>query len=207
MSKMMEEIKNNKNYLNKNNKEDIYNTNFNIKMKQEKILTILENSGIIEAYKILMNNLHTNGLPEENIYEYSSNFIKNYEKQWKEKKAKIKNDNIKKYYEDKKQNYLKNLNDKNNKNNNSLIYRLLKEREGNQFIKKLDRSRSSLHILKKNITIVKGNESELMSEKDKSKNINVIKLRNNIKKKNKFKVFLNKKWAHVQVQMIKNKKI
>ena len=45
--------------------------------------------------------------------------------------------------------YLKNINDDNDKNNYSLIYRVLKQREENQFIKSLNRSRATLNINKK----------------------------------------------------------
>ena len=103
-------------------------------------------------------------------------------------------------FEEKKQNYLKNLSKENkdqDKNNNNLIYKILKDREANQFIKKLDRSRSTLHVIK-NISELKGNKTDLtlktsikkikkiiIKNKGKNKSINNIKEINNSINSNK----------------------
>ena len=126
--------------------------------------------------------------------------IRDYEKEWKKKKFIEQNEKIEKYFEEKKQNYLKNLSKENkdqDKNNNNLIYKILKDREANQFIKKLDRSRSTLHVIK-NISELKGNKTDLtlktsikkikkiiIKNKDKNKSINNIKEINNSINSNK----------------------
>ena len=183
---IMEELKNNINIninLNKNNK-DGYKTNYIFKIKQEKVSSTLEDSGIIDAYKNLMDNLYNNGWPEENIYEYSSTFIKEYEKQMKEKISKNKNENIDKFFENKKHIYNKNINGDNDKHNNSFINKYLKEKKGNQFIKTLDRSRSSLNIKKKNNCLQKKSELDSSIEKDKNKKFELFKIRKESKKAN-----------------------
>ena len=121
-----------------NNKNDkiIYNTQINspIEMNQKKARHILEEGGMIDAYKFLIAHLVKNGLPEGNLYEYSSDIIKNYEKEWKKMKSKILNEKIEKYFENKKKLFLNN--DKNlNKSNDNLIYKILKRREQDQFMK------------------------------------------------------------------------
>ena len=175
LSKMMEDLKKEKN----TKKELLFNSNNNIKISGEKILSMLHESGIIDAYKYLINKLHTDGIPPRNLFLYSSEIIKEFEKNWKEKKIKTKVDNIDKYFDDKKKDYIKNLDDENQKNNNSLIYKVLKEREDNQFIKKLDRSRSSLHIIKKDISLIKSKEKDLSFEAQ-GKKFKKIRLRKKI---------------------------
>ena len=179
LDKMMEKIGKEKNSRNPTN---IFNNNSysNIKITGDKIITTLEESGILDAYKYLIDKLHRDGLPPGSLYEYSSKIIKEYENKWKKKKIKIKIDNIEKYFEDIKKNYIKSINDENNKSNNISIYKVLKERENNQFIKKLDRSRSSLHIMKKNTSLIdKSKEKDLNSE-DKIKKLKKIKIRKKI---------------------------
>jgi hypothetical protein len=134
---MMEDIKNSNNTSTRKT-DDTNNMNYEIKISQKNVLSTLEEGGIIEAYKNLINNLRQNGIPPGNIYEYSAKMIRDYEKEWKKKKFIKQNEKIEKYFEEKKQNYLKNLSQENNdqdKNNNNLIYKILKDREANQFIK------------------------------------------------------------------------
>jgi hypothetical protein len=61
------------------------------------------------------------------------------------------NEKIKKYFENKKKLFLNMQNNENNlyKSKENLIYKVLKKREQDQFIRKLDKSRSSLNIMKK----------------------------------------------------------
>ena len=190
---MMEAIKNSNNTSTRKS-EDANNMNCKIKISQKDVLSILEEGGIIEAYKNLINHLRQNGIPPGNIYEYSAKMIRDYEKEWKKKKFIKQNEKIEKYFEEKKQDYLKNLSQENNfqdKNNNSLIYKVLKHREQNQFIKKLDRSRSTLHVIK-NISELKEDKTDLtlkiankkikkiiIKNKDKNNSINNIKGINN----------------------------
>ena len=199
LSKMMENIKNSNNASTRKS-EDINKINCEIKISQKDVLTTLEEGGIIEAYKNLINNLKQNGIPQGNIYEYSAKMIRDYEKEWKKKKFIRQNEKVEKYFEEKKKNYLKNLsqeNKDNDKSDNSLIYKVLKNREENQFIKKLDRSRSTLHVIK-NISELKNNKTDLtlktsnkkikkifIKNKDKNNSINNIKGINNSSNVNK----------------------
>ena len=146
--KMLEELKENKNLT--KNSESIFTHKINspIEMSHKKAQHILEEGGMIEAYKYLIAHLIKNGLPHGNLYEYSSGIIKNYEKEWKKKKSKLLNEKINKHFENKKKLFLnkeKNI----NKSNDNLAYKVFKRREQEQFIKKLDKSRSTLHIIKK----------------------------------------------------------
>ena len=146
--KMLEELKENKNLT--KNSESIFTHKINspIEMSHKKAQHILEEGGMIEAYKYLIAHLIKNGLPPGNLYEYSSGIIKNYEKEWKKKKSKLLNEKINKHFENKKKLFLnkeKNI----NKSNDNLAYKVFKRREQEQFIKKLDKSRSTLHIIKK----------------------------------------------------------
>ena len=193
LTKMMEDIKNSNNASTRKSEDTNY-MNCEIKISQKDVLSTLEKGGIIEAYKNLINNLRQNGIPPGNIYEYSAKMIRDYEKEWKKKKFIKQNEKIEKYFEEKKQNYLKNLSQENSfqdKNNNSLIYKVLKDREQNQFIKKLDRSRSTLHVIK-NISELKNNKTDLtlkiankkikkiiIKNKNKNNSINNIKGINN----------------------------
>ena len=106
---------------------------------------------MIEAYKYLITHLCKYGLPSGSLYEYSSGIIKNYEKEWKKKKSKLLNEKKEKKIENKKKLLLnkKYINNNLNKSNENLLYKVLKKREQDQFIKKLDKSRSTLHITKK----------------------------------------------------------
>ena len=164
-----------------------------IEISHKKAQSILEEGGMIDAYKYLISHLCKNGLPPGNLYEYCSELIKNYEKEWKKKKYKIINEKIQKYFDDKKKLLigLNNKNDKKNNNNNNinlnlnlnLQYKVLEKREDNQFIKKLDKSRSTLRIIKrnpiiKNILKSKDNDNNKISKSNsyerKSRNRNEL---------------------------------
>ena len=165
-----------------------------IEISHKKAQSILEEGGMIDAYKYLISHLCKNGLPPGNLYEYCSELIKNYEKEWKKKKYKIINEKKQKYFDDKKKLLigLNNKNDKKNNNNNNNInlnlnlnlqYKVLEKREDNQFIKKLDKSRSTLRIIKrnpiiKNILKSKDNDNNKISKSNsyerKSRNRNEL---------------------------------
>ena len=121
-----------------------------IEYSQKRAQNILENGGIIEAYKYLIKHLCQLSTPPKNIYDYSSEIIKKYEKIWRIKKFKLLNEKIEKHFENKKQNYLKG--DISNQDNIK-IYKVLERREENKFIKNLDKSRSMLHITSRNNVI------------------------------------------------------
>jgi len=134
-------------------------------------------------------------LPPGNLYEYCSELIKNYEKEWKKKKYKIINEKIQKYFDDKKKLLigLNNKNDKKNNNNNNinlnlnlnLQYKVLEKREDNQFIKKLDKSRSTLRIIKRNPII-----KNILKRKDNDNN--KISKSNSYERKSRNRNELNK---------------
>ena len=146
---------------NKKNKINIYNLDFQLAINTRQVLSILEDSGIIEAYKYLINSIEKTGWPKKDLYEYSSNIIKGYESKWKKKKIKKRNEITEKYFEDKLKHYKE---EKNKGNENIKLFRVLKAREENKFIKKLDKSRSSLNIIKKNITLLNKSNNENMEK-------------------------------------------
>ena len=125
---------------------DILNSiNTPTKMSHKNAQKILEEGGMIEAYKYLIKNLCKNGMPEGNVYDYCSDFIKNFERVWQKMKFKMLNKKIEEHFKEQKELYIKN----NENNSSNKYYKALEQREDMQFIKKLDKSRSSLHILKR----------------------------------------------------------
>ena len=132
------------NPLNQNKgNEIIINELPKIKISEKKAQNILEEGGMFDAYKYLLEQLCKKGLPTENVFDYASYVITNYEKKWKEKKYKLNQEKVEKYWKEKKEEI-----ENKNINNNELIKainRSLEEREMNKLIKSLDRSRSSIH--------------------------------------------------------------
>ena len=120
-----------------------------IKISEKKTQAILEESGMLDAYKYLIIQLCKNGFPTTNLFEYSAFVIKNYEKKWKEKKSKMTKEKVEKYWQEKKEE-LKNMEKKNNnsiedQNKIKALNRSFEEREINKLIKNMDKSRSSRH--------------------------------------------------------------
>ena len=76
---------------NKNNETEFDTNSLNsiqlpqIKISEKKTQAILEDSGMLDAYKYLIVQLCKNGFPTGNLFEYSAYIIRNYEKKWKEK--------------------------------------------------------------------------------------------------------------------------
>ena len=139
----------------KSNESDLDMNNLNniqlpqIKISEKKTQAILEESGMLDAYKYLIIQLCKNGFPTGNLFEYSAYVIKNYEKKWKEKKSKMTKEKVEKYWEEKKEE-VKNIQKNNNASKEEEIKlkalnRSLEEREINKIIKSLDKSRSSRH--------------------------------------------------------------
>ena len=139
----------------KSNESDIDMNSLNniqlpqIKISEKKTQAILEESGMLDAYKYLIIQLCKNGFPTGNLFEYSAYVIKNYEKKWKEKKSKMTKEKVEKYWEEKKEE-VKNIQKNNNASKEDEIKlkalnRSLEEREINKIIKSLDKSRSSRH--------------------------------------------------------------
>ena len=202
------------NNKNKNKEENIQfsnKINSPIEMSQKKAQSILEEGGMIDAYKYLISHLCKNGMPSGNLYDYCSKIIKNYEKEWKKKKYKMINEIIQKHFEDKKKTF---LNKSNMNRNEYLEFRALKKRDENQFIKKLDKSRSTLRIVRKNpnISILPKNEnssskiSSSFEKKNKLKKINGDNVMlNSNKNADDKKVYFNIKLNN-NVGIVKNEK-
>jgi len=180
------------------------------KMSQKNAQKILEDGGMIEAYKYLIKNLCKNGMPEGNVYDYCSDFIKNFERVWQKIKFKMLNKQIEEHFRETKEKLIKeDVNYRNNK-----VYKALEQREEMRFIKKFDKSRSSLHIMKKNIKqsneiyknndmktdnlgIKKSNLNEIIpNKKEENKNMNInneIKAFKTLERKNTNKTSLNER--------------
>ena len=197
---ILEEAKKN-NFRIKPKKEDSIPENVNIKISEKKAQTILEEGGMLDAYKYLIVQLCKNGLPTGNLFEYSAYVIKNYEKKWKEKKSKIMKENIEKYWEEKEKKIKEGI-EKSNKKNRKILNRSLDEIEMKKYIKTLDRSRSSRGIKplrkpiedknnpssfkKRNKTLNKNNTNN-QSNQNKKNNENVTNVKSSNKKDNKGK--------------------
>ena len=142
-----------------------------IKISEKKTQAILEESGMLDAYKYLIIQLCKNGFPTTNLFEYSAFVIKNYEKKWKEKKSKMTKEKVEKHWQEKKEE-LKNMEKKNNnsiedQNKMKALNRSLEEREINKIIKNLDKSRSSRH--KQEFPVFNKNKSEEIKTEEENK--------------------------------------
>ena len=152
-----------KNSLNSSKNSDIDNSIQlpKIRVSEKKTQTILEEGGMLDAYKYLIVQLCKNGLPTGNLFEYSAFVIKNYEKKWKEKKNKMNKDKMEHYWNEKKQEYEKFQKDrerqsggkqksikkitKEDEDKMEMLNRSLQQREINKLISNMDKSRSSIH--------------------------------------------------------------
>ena len=148
-------------HKNKKNEANIYNLDFQIKVTKRKVLSILEDSGIIEPNDYLINNLKKTEWPKKHFYEYSSNIIKGYKNKLKEKQIRRRNEITEKYLELKMKNY---ADYKDNQTNNMKIFRGLNKRESNKFNNKLDKSRSTVHIVPINKTSLTSIDNTISQE-------------------------------------------
>ena len=128
-----------------------------IKISEKKTQAILEEGGMLDAYKYLVIQLCKNGLPTGNLFEYSAYVIKNYEKKWKEKKSKMNKEKVEQYWKEKKQEVEKFEKEKKKpdpkqqkikptkeeEDKIKALNRSLEQREINKLIANLDKSRSS----------------------------------------------------------------
>ena len=175
-TELIEEYKNS----NKKSKKD-YNSkilesaNKTTNISGAKAQKILEDGGMLDAYKYVLAQLCKQGLPTGNIFEYASIVVKNYEKKWKEKKSKIAKEKIEKYYEEKQKEI-----ENENKNEIKIVNKSLEHRDELKFIQSLDKSRSKRNIKERNFK--ENNEKKdtnIISNDTRSYNI-----KNNIKKLN-----------------------
>ena len=143
--KLIEEYKNGKvKKSTKKNKNEINEDNAKMIISSKKAQNILEEGGMLDAYKYVLAQLCKNGLPSGNVFEYASIVVKNYEKKWKEKKSQIMKDKIDKYYEEKQKEI-----EQNNENDGEikLVNKSLEHREELKFIQNLDKSRSGRNVV------------------------------------------------------------
>lgn len=200
-AQIIEEYKNNSRDKNKNN--EIFEENKVPKVSGQKAQKILEEGGMLDAYKHVLAQLCKHGLPSGNIFEYASIVVKNYEKKWKEKKSKMMKEKIDKYYEEKQKEMNHTLE---TEGEIKTINKSLEHREELKFIQNLDKSRSGRNVvprlnspqsqdnlsnlgrlLNKNIKIMKETKSsqgkdEIMTNPKKSRQTSMEK--NNLVMKN-----------------------
>ena len=168
-SKLIEEYKNN---INKRNKNLLIEENSKIPIiSSQKAQKILEEGGMLDAYKYVLYQLCRIGLPTGNVFDYSSYFIKKYEKKWKEKKSKMLKDKIDKYYEEKQKEINNNL-DK--EGEIKKVNKSLEHREEYKFIKNLDKSRSKRNIIPRVFTPI-SHDNLTNFNRNINKNLRIMK--------------------------------
>ena len=143
--KLVEEFKSNskeKNLKTIQNKTGENTQKINISSKKAQI--ILEEGGMLDAYKEVLAQLCKNGLPEGNIFEFSSYVVKNYEKKWKEKKSKEIKNKIDQHFEGKQKENDKTLL---TEGGVRIINKSLQYRDELKFIQSLDKTRSKRNVV------------------------------------------------------------
>ena len=169
-SKLIEEYKNNIKI--KRNKNLLIEENLKIPIiSSQKAQKILEEGGMLDAYKYVLYQLCRIGLPTGNVFDYSSYFIKKYEKKWKEKKSKMLKDKIDKYYEEKQKEINNNL-DK--EGEIKKVNKSLEHREEYKFIKNLDKSRSKRNIIPRVFTPI-SHDNLTNFNRNINKNLRIMK--------------------------------
>ena len=141
-TELIEEYKNSNRKSKKDyNSQILESANKPANISGAKAQKILEDGGMLDAYKYVLAQLCKQGLPTGNIFEYASIVVKNYEKKWKEKKSKMAKEKIEKYYEEKQKEI-----ENENKNEIKIVNKSLEHREELKFIQSLDKSRSKNNI-------------------------------------------------------------
>ena len=178
-TELVEEFKNSSKKQKKNyNSKILESANKIANISGAKAQKILEDGGMLDAYKYVLSQLCKQGLPNGNVFEYASIVVKNYEKKWKEKKSKLTKEKIEKYYEEKQKEI-----EKENKNDVKIVNKSLEHREELKFIQSLDKSRSKRNIVHRlsplaNLTenesnVLKTNVGRSYDNKNNIKKINV----------------------------------
>ncbi len=164
-------------------------------ISSKKAQKILEEGGMLDAYKHVLAQLCKNGLPTGDIFEYASYVVKNYEKKWKEKKRQMLKDKIDKHYEEKE----KEINETRENSGEIIVNKSLENREELKFIQSLDKSRSGKNVIplidqkfyiknkfsyfSKNKNLKNSKKKDLKDTKE-SNNIEPIKLKESSVEKN-----------------------
>ena len=180
--KLVEEYKNNtKERKTKKKTDENIEENPKIIISSQKAQTILEEGGMLDAYKYVLSQLCKIGLPTGNVFDYASIAVKNYEKKWKEKKSQMMKEKIDKYYEEK-QKELESQSPE-TKKDSKIVNKSLEHREELKFIQSLDKSRSGRNVVPKiNNSLPK---SDRFSYIDKGYMLNSLKNENKVKIENK----------------------
>ena len=144
--KLVEEYKSNTKSKKSNNKNENNEEDPKIIISSKKAQKILEDGGMLDAYKHVLSQLCKHGLPSGNIFEYASYVVKNYEKKWKEKKSQMMKDKIDKYYEEKQKEINQSLE---TDGEIKIVNKSLEHREELKFIQSLDKSRSGRNVIPK----------------------------------------------------------
>jgi hypothetical protein len=142
--KLIEEYKSNTRKKSTKNKNEAIENNPKVIISSKKAQNILEEGGMLDAYKYVLSQLCKNGLPSGNVFEYASYAVKNYEKKWKEKKSQKMKDKIDRYYEEKQKEINKNLE---NDGEIKIVNKSLEHRDELKFIQSLDKSRSGRNVV------------------------------------------------------------
>jgi hypothetical protein len=191
--KLIEEYKTNSKDKPKTDENKSIEENPQVIISSKKAQKILEDGGMLDAYKHVIAQLCKNGLPTGDIFEYASYVVKNYEKKWKEKKSQMMKDKIDKYFEEKE----KEINEKVENNEEKIVNKSLENREELKFIQSLDKSRSGNNVIplidqnfyiKKHPILSKNKNTKNSKKKDlkdnKENNIEPIKLKESSAEKN-----------------------
>ena len=141
--KLIEEYKTNPKDKPKTDENKNIEENPQVIISSKKAQKILEEGGMLDAYKHVLAQLCKNGLPTGDIFEYASYVVKNYEKKWKEKKSQMMKDKIDKYYEEKE----KEIKETMGNSGEILVNKSLENREELKFIQSLDKSRSGRNVI------------------------------------------------------------
>ena len=183
--KLIEEYKGNSKEKLKNIKNEVNEENPKINVSSKKAQTILEEGGMLDAYKYVLAQLCKNGLPSGNIFEYASIVVKDYEKKWKEKKSQLMKDKIDKYYEEKQNEINKSLDGEMN------INKSLEHRNELKFIQSLDKSRSGRNVIPRIIKTIPKNDRFSYLGSNYLEIIKILNQQSKSKGKNKEKVEKN----------------
>ena len=183
--KLIEEYKGNSKEKLKNIKNEVNEEKSKINVSSKKAQTILEEGGMLDAYKYVLAQLCKNGLPSGNIFEYASIVVKDYEKKWKEKKSQLMKDKIDKYYEEKQNEINKSLDGEMN------INKSLEHRNELKFIQSLDKSRSGRNVIPRIIKTIPKNDRFSYLGSNYLEIIKILNQQSKSKGKNKEKVEKN----------------
>ena len=192
--KLIEEYKINPKDKPKTDENKSIEENPQVIISSKKAQKILEEGGMLDAYKHVLAQLCKNGLPTGDIFEYASYVVKNYEKKWKEKKSQMMKDKIDKYYEEKEKEIKETLGN----SGEIIVNKSLENRDELKFIQSLDKSRSGRNVIpitnqkffiqNKFLNSSKNKNAKNINKKDlkdsKENNIESIKPKENSAEKN-----------------------